>query len=484
MISELLQDIVNTIGNTAQKAIVVIDTDGLLAGQAVRGQLSATLGMPVVVAEGLALRIYYELKIRRDSNAKVCFVSKSSKPILPDIAVNARICNISLADLFPNFTDRETLKSLDFDTLADLYAKHIQGRVTSTRLQQLISDSQTVAEPKAESAITTISKCAEAPDWTDTEYIATLSKAFKQALARREYNADIAQMIWNINFDFQHFIQENYFAMLNAAGGPKAVHAVAPYLQSRFGTNDKLAFIVIDGMAWWQWEVLRDELENLNLIALPEVKAIMAWLPSITALSRQALFRGESPLIDYHQSPSEEEKLWKSMWRANPVFTPVYQHNVILPEELNTATRRLAIVDVQLDKKMHQSSDYYDLYDLTKNWAMKFVKIIAKLRSEDFHIVLTTDHGNVFATGKGSLKPEEKVHLYLANSRGERFVYFTTKELKEQFRSRNYAIPFFENPRENWLSIADDSSFSTPRKQLITHGGSHFMETVIPLIIF
>jgi hypothetical protein len=237
-------------------------------------------------------------------------------------------------------------------------------------------------------------------------------------------------------------------------------------------------------MAWWQWEVLRDELENHNLIALPEVKAIMAWLPSITALSRQALFRGESPLIDYHQSPSEEEKLWKSMWRANPVFTPVYQHNVILPEELNTATRRLAIVDVQLDKKMHQSSDYYDLYDLTKNWAMKFVKIIAKLRSEDFHIVLTTDHGNVFATGKGSLKPEEKVHLYLANSRGERFVYFTTKELKEQFRSRNYAIPFFENPRENWLSIADDSSFSTPRKQLITHGGSHFMETVIPLIIF
>jgi hypothetical protein len=228
---------------------------------------------------------------------------------------------------------------------------------------------------------------------------------------------------------------------------------------------------------------LRDELENSKQIAIPEVKSILAWLPSITALSRQALFRGETPHIDYRQTPSEEEKLWKQMWCANPVFMPVYQHNITSPEELNTSTRRLAIVDVQLDKKMHQSSDYYDLYELTRNWAVKFVEIIAKLRSEKFHIVLTTDHGNVLATGRGTLKPEEKVHLYLDNSRGERFVYFNSKELKDTFRNKNYSIPFFANPRENWLSIADNSSFSTPRKQLITHGVYHFMETVIPLII-
>lgn len=107
-----------------------------------------------------------------------------------------------------------------------------------------------------------------------------------------------------------------------------------------------------------------------------------------------------------------------------------------------------------------------------------------RLRSEDFKIVLTTDHGNVLAKGVGTLKTEDKVHLYLANSRGERFVYFNDKDLWRQFRDKHYMMQFFCNPQETWLATANNDSFSTPKKQLITHGGSHFMETVIPLIIF
>jgi hypothetical protein len=442
------------------------------------------LGFPVVVAEGLSLRIYYELNIRRNSEARVCFVRDNAKPLLSDIAREACSLSISLAELFPNFSVRETLRACDFETLAGIYAQHIQGRVSAARLRQLIEDINIARECIAEYTPISIHKYANAPEWTDVTYIEGLGKAMKQVFAGREYDAEISKLVDGLNKDFQGYLKDNYFATLNSAGEPKAVHSVAPYLQRRFGTDDKLAFVVVDGMAWWQWEVLRDELENRKDIYPTEVRAILAWLPSITALSRQALFRGEMPRVDYRQTPAEEEKLWQQLWRANPVFMPVYQHNVISPEELNTATRRLAVVDVQLDKKMHQSSDYYDLYELTRNWAVKFAEIIARLHREEFRIVLTTDHGNVHATGIGTLKPEEKAHLYLDNSRGERFVYFNSKELKDAFRHAHSAVPFFENTRENWLSIADDSSFSSPRKQLITHGGSHFMETVIPLIIF
>jgi hypothetical protein len=309
-------------------------------------------------------------------------------------------------------------------------------------------------------------------------------QAFKRLLSARKFNAEVEQLLDVINNDFQRFLRNSYFANLNSAGGPKAVHAVVPFLMQHYGYDDKLAFVVIDGMAWWQWEVLKEILEEHQLISSPQVKAILAWLPSITALSRQALFRGAAPVLDYRQTPTEEEKLWKQLWQANPLFRPGYLHNPSNPEDVDTTTRRLAIVDVQLDKKIHQSSDYYDLYELTKNWAVRFVPFIEKLRMENFHIVLTTDHGNVLATGRGTLRPDEKVHLYHSNSRGERFVYFTSQDLKVGFSNRNRAIPFFTNPRENWLSIADNSSFSTPNKKLITHGGSHFMETVIPLILF
>lgn len=482
--SELLQEISDRLTYISAPVLLMSDPDGLLSAEAVRNKLSTLIGMPVVEAAGLQLRVHYELNIRRNPDARVCYICKSPHRVLWDIERHSRTVKISVAELFPNFVDRETLASLDFATLDKIFSKHIQGRVSASRLQQLLSDATLVAEPIVESATDALSRLADVPDWSDTEYVEKLGKTLKQIFAERSYGAEVVEKVNNLNFDFQHHLQDCYFATLNSAGGPKAVHAVAPWMQQRFGTGDKLAFIVVDGMAWWQWEVLRDELEKRKLISLPKVKAIFAWLPSITALSRQALFRGAIPMIDYRQTPAEEEKLWKKMWVANPMFAPVYQHNIQSADQLNTATRRLAVVDVHLDKKMHQSSDYYDLHDLTRNWAVKFADIIARLRKEGFKIVLTTDHGNVLAKGIGTLNAEDKAHLYLANSRGERFVYFNSKELKNSFRVRNYMTPFFSNPRENWLAIANDSSFSTVNKQLITHGGSHFMETVIPLIIF
>lgn len=484
MISELLQEIANKVKSVAQRVVVVDDPDGLFTTDAVRSRLERLIGFPVVEAEGIALRVHFELNVRRNTEAHVCYVRRVSSPLLWDIARFSRNIRISIAEFFPNYADRQTLASLDFLTLEILYGRHIQGRVTAAKLQQILDDGSQASEPIEESAIDTLRRCADAPDWSDGTYAETLGKTLKKIIARREYDDEVAKLISNINLDFQKYLRDHYFATLNSTGGPKSVHAVAPYMQDRYGTEAKVALVVVDGMAWWQWEVLRNVLEKEKLLPMPEVKAIFSWLPSITALSRQALFRGAAPVIDYRQTPSEEKKLWKNLWKGNPAYAPVYQHNVQSPDKLNTATRRLAIVDGQLDEKMHQSSDYDELYFLTHKWAMEFARIIARLQSEDFKIVLTTDHGNVLAQGVGTLKPVEKVHLYHANSRGGRFVYFNDKEMWRQFCNDHNMMHFFSNPRENWLAIADDACFSTQKKQLITHGGSHFMEVLIPLIIF
>lgn len=485
MISELLQDIAKQVSLVARHVTLVSDPDGLLSSEAQRNNLANILGIPVVDAEGLALRVHYELNVRGDTELRLCYVGKGRMDVLDDIACEAWKATISVAEFFPNFVDRQRLLALDFSTLEFLYAKHLQGRVTAARLDEILRTNTVVAESDNDSSpAETVRHLGETPDWRSREYLETLSQAFKQVLADRAYTPEIAAIINNLNLDFQHYLRDCYFSTLNSSGEPKVVHAVAAYMHQCFGMEQKVAFVVVDGMAWWQWEVLRDLLESKKMLPFVDVKAIFAWLPSITALSRQALFRGAQPITDYRQTPAEEEKLWKRQWESNPIYMPVYQHNPQSPDELNTITRRLAIVDTQLDKKMHQSSDYYDLHDLTCNWAVKFAEIISKLRREGFNIVLTTDHGNVLAQGKGTLSTDDKAHLYLANSRGERFVYFNTSEQKESFRQRYCGRYLFSNPRENWLALGDDSSFSTNGKQLITHGGSHFMETIIPLIIF
>lgn len=427
MKSELLQEIADSIIDYTHRVVIVSDPDRLLAINAVRSQLEKLTGYTVVEADGLELRVHYELRVRRNPETRIIYIRHTSTPVLSDISRNSKIAKISIANFFPNYTDKKLLSTLDFDILSTLYGKHIQGRVTSAKLQSLIDETMVASEAIEESPLDILRRHVESPDWSDSSFIQSLGKTIKALISSRKYDSEVAKLVDDLNFDFQHYLQDCYFPTLNSTGHPKAVHAVASYLKLHFDSDDKLALIVVDGMAWWQWEVLREELEKRKLIGIPEVKSIFSWLPSITALSRQAIFRGNIPRVDYRQTPAEEAKLWKQMWSANPLFNPVYLHDVKAPEDIITDTRRLAFVDVQLDKKMHQSSDYYDLFDLTRNWATKFASIIQRLKKEEFNIVLTTDHGNVLAEGTGTLKPEEKVHLYLANSRGERFVYFNSR---------------------------------------------------------
>lgn len=480
--SEMLRYIAEKIERTSRRTVLVSDPDGLLAKPEVCARLAEVIERRVLRSSGLRLRVDYELWVRPNPDAKVCYVVDDIETVMPDIRSQAWQTTISITELFPNFADKNTLKNQSFEVLSNLYSRHIQGRVSAERLATLLAEGKTVGEPESKSDMEIMHGLAEATDWSDLDFVETLGKTLRHIFESRSYDAEAIQIVDDLNFDFQHYLKDCYFPMLNSSGSPKAVHMVAPYLQNRFGIDDKVCFVVVDGMAWWQWEVLREELEKRHLLPMPEVRPIMAWLPSITALSRQALFRGGIPTTDYRQTPADEEKLWKRLWQSNPIYAPVYQHNIQRHDDLNLNTRRLALVDTALDKKMHQSSDYYDLHDLTRNWAVKFSETIRRLLQEDFRIVLTTDHGNVLAHGSGTLSPEEKAHLYLANSRGERFVYFQKEEQKFDFLKNHKFTQFFSNAHENWLAIADGSSFSTSNKQLITHGGSHFMETIIPLI--
>jgi hypothetical protein len=72
--------------------------------------------------------------------------------------------------------------------------------------------------------------------------------------------------------------------------------------------QEKIALVLIDGMSLWQYELLKTSFSN---IANEEV--IYSWIPSITQLSRQAIFRGDNPVTEYRQDPINEKKLWKNI---------------------------------------------------------------------------------------------------------------------------------------------------------------------------
>jgi hypothetical protein len=441
-------------------------------------------GRDVVVGNSLELRVHYELNLRNKPDASCIYIVSGTDEVLPDITINAQTFKFDVASLFPNFSDKATISKLSLSALSALYNKHIPGRVNAQQLNQLLkeigpknicsepSNSLDYGEPKRrlENIV---------PDWQSVETIKRISEIFIETVKAGRYD-EIAQTLDGINYGFQHYLDETYFSAINSNPlfSPKCVNGVMPFIKSQ--SDEKIALVVVDGMAFWQYMVLRRKLAECHISPFKE-NWIYAWIPSITCLSRQALFYGAVPLANYKQSPQDEQQLWKAQWTSTPYTAKYFYGTNCLT--LSRNIKRVAFVTTELDEKMHSSSSYRDLLALTEIWAETFSYHIQKLRAAGFTIYLTTDHGNVEATGYRRFTPTERAHLYANGSRGRRHAIFQNGDAARQFQKDiNYEILMKQH--DFWFACRANDSFDTPGVTGITHGGTHLFEVMIPFIKF
>lgn len=282
------------------------------------------------------------------------------------------------------------------------------------------------------------------------------------------------------NAIFQDSLIMNYQQMRNSSPvkKPKIVSKILDYLNFNF-SKDNIALIVIDGMAYWQYLLLCDALP----LAIDE-DVIYSWLPSITQLSRQAIFRGDTPLTDYRQNPVNEEKLWRNYWLNKGIsdFEISYRHEDVTLKNMD-AIKRLAIVMKGLDDKMHGASDYEDLIYLTKNWVKRsgIEKLVQVIQNSGFRVFITTDHGNIEAKAWRGLRGKEKLGTNKSGSRSERHIEYSEKWLMDEFLDNNPDIRDTLAMDAQAMYFKSDLSFSN-KKRSVTHGGAHLLEVLIPFI--
>lgn len=481
--TELTNEILATISRGFQRLTIVSNTDGYLTHEDVIQALKRESPAEVVVGSPIRLRVHYELQLRRNPDARAIYILTTGE-MLPDITTRANNIRFKIAELFPNFVDKETISQLPLDILDQIYDKHVQGIVSAERIQDLIGTLThgRVADPaKGYGDAVAEFKNIGNPDWSDVSTIRKISELFVKVIEEGKYE-EIAETIDNLNFEFQHYLDETYWNSINANPilKPRCVNGIVPHIRGRYKPSHKVALVVVDGMAFWQYEVLRAALADLQ-VQPAEEEWIYSWLPSITSLSRQAIFSGQIPAYDYTQSPDNERKAWLVHWHAgHPQY--IYE-NGDGATHISDDCRRLALVAVALDEKMHSSTSYPDLLALTKIWAKTFAGRIKRLRDMGFEVILTTDHGNVLAKGWRTFTPTEKAHLYGKMSRGHRHAIFMEKDASEQFRKDiGYSVSCLH--KGEWFAIRDEQSFNTPSKREITHGGTHLFECMIPFVKF
>ncbi|MBR8836042.1 MAG: BREX-3 system phosphatase PglZ [Stigonema ocellatum SAG 48.90 = DSM 106950] len=278
---------------------------------------------------------------------------------------------------------------------------------------------------------------------------------------------------------------------------PVMLHQVPRFLarQLEASKTDKVALLVLDGLALDQWLVLKDVL----LAQRPQLnfrdETVFAWLPTITTISRQAIFAGKPPILfpSSLETTSQEESLWKQFWTGQGfnLSEVVYAKGLgeadslsLVEAKLSPRLRVVGLVVDKVDKIMHgMQLGTAGMHNQVRQWAELgwMANLLDLLLAQKFKIFLTSDHGNIEATGIG--QPREGA---IADLRGERVRVYSDPILRAKVKSE------FPNAIE-WqplglpekylpLLAPGRQAFIREGEQIVAHGGISVEELVVPFI--
>lgn len=481
-----IQRIVECVTSKSSRISIVINPDGFLSRSDTQVEVLKRSGLLLLpVCSSIELRVRYEL-YDKSSDSKVCYIVDSFDNILPDIKSR---CNkaplFSIARLLPACNEMTLLQygNLSFGMAYYIFNKKFTSNLSVNETNNILAEAENHYGMSSNQIIEDLKNIQL--NWNDVATIENISLLLNKAIKNDLYD-EVAIAINGINEDFQRFEDEKYFQLVNASPiqKPKMVHKVLPHLNHKHSRTDKIALIVIDGMTYWQYLLLDKELKGCGIITSNDFT--FSWLPSITQLSRQAIFRGEAPHENYSQSPMSENTLWCNYWTSTSINTSKrnadyevgYTHGSLSID--NGSQIKIALVDTNLDDKMHALSSIKELYLLTENWAKEAALDIKAIHEQDYQIYITTDHGNIYASPWRNLTSQEKTFLFSVGSRGNRHLIYKEADYLNDFLSNNAEIKDELLVHDKWAVWRHIKSFSN--KEGITHGGSHFLEVVIPFI--
>lgn len=319
------------------------------------------------------------------------------------------------------------------------------------------------------------------------------------AVVGDELSSQIERLVARLDEGFTAWVLDRYSGLHSlASSDPVMVHHVPRVVarETQDAGRQRAAVVVVDGMSLDQWLIIREALgEQLPGVDLTTTGSF-AWAPTLTSVSRQALFAGEAPqyFAGSILSTAKELALWASFWAGRGLAAEEVGFEKGLGEEggeqklaallAQPKLRVVGIVVNAVDNIMHGATlGTPGVHGQVRQWAKQghFAQLLSTLLDENFAVYVTADHGNVEARGIGS--PAEKS---LADLRGERVRVYPNATLRDLVAGKfPSAIPWDAPglPEEFVPLIASGrDAFITQGKRSVTHGGIALEELVVPFV--
>jgi hypothetical protein len=278
---------------------------------------------------------------------------------------------------------------------------------------------------------------------------------------------------------------------------PHHVHHIPHYLayQRRQHGADRVALLVLDGMSVADWLVIGSTWRARRPGWRLHEQSVLAQVPTITAISRQALVSGLRPM-DFAATigtTAAEPALWRAFWTREEVPANLVEYARLALDRdeepalpLGTA-RALCLIDYSIDEIIHGASlGAADVAASLRMWleqvSPRLEAVIDLLLAHGFTVYVASDHGHVEARGIG--QPSEGLAV---ETRGGRARIYRDEHLAVSVQSAYYGtVPWSHDgvlPDDVWAVMPGGrTAFAPLNDTVVTHGGTTIDEVVVPFV--
>jgi hypothetical protein len=268
--------------------------------------------------------------------------------------------------------------------------------------------------------------------------------------------AEKAWRLWDdLDAEFSEWLHAAYGGnLLSSAATPRAVHQIAPFLARRVDAGAHILLIVIDGLGFAQWHQLR----SASRLKVVEATGCLAMLPTLTTISRQAIFAGALP-VDF------AETLATTSAEVPPL------RGTVVAVVVNAIDEMLHGAEVLGDRQVAVGVDL---------WARTgfLDALVSRGTTQGYEVWITSDHGNLPTVP--TEVPKEGQTVELAGTRVRMYPNEILRHAAAEFGviwdppgyPRLKPCPLFARGRTGFHS----------KGSRVSHGGLSLDEVIIPLV--
>ena len=469
MRSEWFKPLLQKLYDSYSARIILVDSDKFSSCPDVRRAMETDFNVHFYKSE-LELRAF----LRKNKSGKSIIVKLPEVPYIPfDIEERSEIITWKKTDLhMGSSTARQEMYSSENDK----YVSELHR--TSITITKLLTETPVPWGKVSQS-------------WGYYSYLKeqlAYATVYNDAHAAANIENTYLELDKKLEEQFKAFIQNQQYRNLffqTPLQNPVTVNNVLPFLNMQ--RAKKIALICMDGMGFQEWFCLKKHLSQIGINTFQE-SFVFALLPTVTSISRRALFSGRKKINDL---PPEKQGFLdyfktKTAWNEQDQVLYFLEKEPIFKEEFFQGNY-VGIVFGLIDELAHHTICLKnDKALMQQNLEILLLetdldKIIQRFLEAQYRVFITSDHGTVWSYGIGV-----KQDKYLVDSKAKRACLFNNRHLAADFADRYNDLYLFEYEEllgEKCAVFAPwRGMFGNEKERKITHGGIHLEEVVVPFV--